>query len=86
MAARARGARIRLVASARRTAAGLVASVRPLELPDTDLLAGLRGMANALIFETDLLGEIAISQLGGGLTMTAYALLTDLVTIRRRVR
>ena len=86
MAAKARGARVRLVASARRTAAGLVASVRPVELPDTDMLAGLRGMANALVLETDLLGDIAISQFGGSLTMTAYALLTDLVTIRRRVR
>jgi homoserine dehydrogenase len=84
MAARARGARVRLVASARRTAGGVTAIVRPQELPERDLLAGLRGMANALIFETDLLGEIAIAQLGGSLTMTAYALLTDLLTIRRR--
>ena len=34
---------------------------------------------------TDLLGEIAICQLGGGLTQTAYALLSDLVTVRRRL-
>ena len=61
-------------------------SVRPVELPETDLLAGLRGMANALVLQTDLLGEIAICQLGGSLTQTAYALLSDLVTIRRRQR
>ena len=84
MAAKARGARIRLVASARTTAAGVVTSVRPVELPETDLLGGLRGMANALVLQTDLLGEIAICQLGGSLTQTAYALLSDLVTIRRR--
>ncbi|HEY2434522.1 MAG TPA: hypothetical protein VGI12_17755 [Vicinamibacterales bacterium] len=84
MAAKAKGMRVRLVASARSTPGGLVTAVRPLELPETDLLAGLRGMANALILDTDLLGEIAISQLGGSLTQTAYALLTDLVTIRRR--
>ena len=84
MAAKARGLRIRLLASAHRTPGGLVASVRPVELPDTDLLAGLRGKANALVLETDLLGDVAICQLGGSLTMTAYALLTDLVTIRRR--
>jgi homoserine dehydrogenase len=86
MAARSHGARIRLVASARITPQGIVTSVRPVELPETDLLAGLRGMANALILNTDLLGEIAICQLGGNLTMTAYALLTDLVSIRRRQR
>ncbi len=84
MAAKAKGARVRLVASATITPAGLVTSVRPVELPEADLLAGLRGMANALVLQTDLLGEIAIAQLGGGLTQTAYALLADLVTIRRR--
>jgi homoserine dehydrogenase len=86
MAAKARGARVRLVASAQRTAQGVVTSVRPVELPETDLLAGLRGMANALVLQTDLLGEIAVSQLGGSLTQTAYALVSDLVTIRRRQR
>ena len=53
------------------------------ELPETDLLAGLRGQANALILNTDLLGEIAICQFGGDLTMTAYALLSDLVAVGR---
>jgi homoserine dehydrogenase len=84
MAAKARGARVRLVASARTTPEGVVTSVRPVELPDNDLLAGLRGMSNALVLTTDLLGEIAICQLSGSLTQTAYALLSDLVTIRRR--
>jgi len=41
-------------------------------------------MANALVLQTDLLGEIAICQLGGSLTQTAYALLSDLITLRRR--
>ena len=84
MAAKARGARVRLVASARSTPEGVMTSVRPVELPETDLLAGLRGMANALVLQTDLLGEVAITQLGGSLTHTAYALMSDLVTIRRR--
>jgi homoserine dehydrogenase len=84
MAAKARGARVRLVSSAQAVPGGVTASVRPVELPETDLLAGLRGMANALVLQTDLLGEIAICQLGGSLTQTAYALLSDLITIRRR--
>jgi len=84
MAAKARGARIRLVASARTTANGVITAVRPVELPEADLLAGLRGMANALVLQTDLLDEIAVTQLGGSLTQTAYALLSDLITIRRR--
>ena len=84
MAAKARGSRVRLVASARTAADGVATSVRPVELPETDVLAGLRGMANALVLQTDLLGEIAIAQLSGSLTQTAYALLSDLITIRRR--
>ena len=50
------------------------------------MLAGLDGKANALVLQTDLLGEIAICQLSGSLTHTAYALLSDLVTVRRRLR
>ena len=75
-----RGCRVRLVASARR---GSQPVVRPEELPEADLLAGLRGMANALILDTDTLGRVVISQLDGGLTHTAYALLSDLVAIRK---
>jgi len=83
--AAASGRRLRLVASATRTPDGRVeARVAPTELPGADLLAGLRGQANALVLATDLLGEIAICQLDGSLTQTAYALLSDLVTIRRR--
>jgi len=84
MAAKARGARVRLIASARQGPGGVMTSVRPVELPESDLLAGLRGMANAIVLQTDLLGSIAICQLSGSLTQTAYALLTDLITIRRR--
>jgi homoserine dehydrogenase len=82
--ARARGRRLRLVASARRENGSVRTMVRPIELPRDDLLAGLRGMANALVLQTDLLGEVAIVQLEGGLTQTAYALLSDLVAIARR--
>lgn len=83
--AKDRGRRLRLVAAADRHESGRVtASVQLVELPGDDLLAGLRGAANALILRTDLLGEVAICQLGGGLTQTAYALLSDLVTVRMR--
>lgn len=77
----ARGTRLRLVAAARRGERPVVA---PVELPADDLLANLRGTANALILDTDVLGRVAITQLDGGLTHTAYALLSDLLTIVRR--
>jgi homoserine dehydrogenase len=77
--------RLRLVTTGTREASGSVrVTVAPHELPATDLLAGLRGMANALVLRTDLLGEIAIHQMDGSLTQTAYALLSDIITIRKR--
>jgi homoserine dehydrogenase len=79
--AKDRGRRLKLVVSAR---SGQRPSVRPQELPADDLLARLGAMENALILETDLLGDVAIGQLTGNLTVTAYALLSDLITIRRR--
>jgi homoserine dehydrogenase len=85
--AKSAGRRLRLVASAARRADGSVdAVVAPTELAGDDLLAGLRGQANALVLKTDLLGEVAICQLEGSLTQTAYALVSDLVTIARRHR
>jgi len=82
--ARSRGRRVKLVASALRGKDGILATVQPEELPAGDPLAGLDGKANALLLRTALLGEIAICQLEGNLTHTAYALLSDLVTVRRR--
>ena len=83
-AVRARGHRLKLVASAHRTADGtLDARVEPRELPADHLLASLDGSANALILETDLLGRVGIVQLSGSLTQTAYGLLSDLISIAR---
>jgi homoserine dehydrogenase len=79
----AAGARVKLVASAARTAEGVAASVRPVDLPERDLLAQLGPDENAIVLATDLLGEMAVVQRGSGLVQTAYALLADLTTIAR---
>jgi homoserine dehydrogenase len=79
----ANGCRLRLIASGAR---GERPSVRLVELPHDDILAGLRGTANALIVETDLLGRIAIGQMDGGLIQTAYALLGDMLAVTKLVR
>jgi homoserine dehydrogenase len=84
--ARAAGRRLKLVARAGREGRRITARVAPEELLDEDLLAGLEGQQNALILSTDLLDEIAVVQRSGSLTQTAYALLSDLITIARDVR
>jgi homoserine dehydrogenase len=83
--ARRAGRRLKLVARAGYEGSKITARVAPEELPGDDLLASLDGQQNALILHTDLLGEIAIVQRSGGLTQTAYALLSDLITIARDV-
>jgi homoserine dehydrogenase len=82
-AARAAGRRLKLVARAERQGRRITARVGPEELRGDDLLAGLEGQQNALILRTELLEEIAIVQRSGSLTQTAYALLSDLITIAR---
>jgi homoserine dehydrogenase len=81
MDAREAGRRLKLVARAGPEGSRIAARVAPEELPDDDLLATLDAQQNAIIFHTDLLGELAIVQRGGNLTQTAYALLSDLVAI-----
>ncbi|MGE0043272.1 MAG: homoserine dehydrogenase [Vicinamibacterales bacterium] len=81
-----RGRRIRLIASAaRRADGGVDARVEPEVLDPHDPLAGLAGTENALYLRTDLLGEVGIVQRTGTLTQTAYALLSDLTRVARRL-
>ena len=78
-----RGKRIRLVAAAERVDGVSVGRVAPIEVDASDVMAGLTGLQNLLVLKTDMLGEIGIHQLDGGLNQTAYALLSDLVAIAR---
>jgi len=83
IAARSAGRRLKLVARAGYDRGRIAARVGPEELRSDDLLAGVDGQQNAIVLHTDLLGEIAIVQRGSGLVQTAYALVSDLVTISR---
>ena len=80
----ARGNRLKLVARAERRGIDVAVRVGVEELPADHLFSTLGGQQNALQLDTDLLGSFAIAQLGGGLTQTAYALVTDLVAVARR--
>ena len=84
--ARARGRRIRLVASASRHGHRLETRVEPELLDGDDPLACLGGLENALYLHTDLLGDVGIVQRTSTLTQTAYALVSDLARLSQRLR
>jgi homoserine dehydrogenase len=82
--ARARGRRLKLVASG--TGQGPEADIRValVELASDDPLAMLDGQANAIEVDTWPLGRIVVTQRDGGLEKTAYALFADLMTLAQR--
>jgi homoserine dehydrogenase len=81
-----RGRRVRLVASASLHGGRLEARVEPELLDASDPLASLGPLENALFLHTDLLGDVGIVQRSSSLTQTAYALLSDLTGISRRLQ
>lgn len=85
-AALAAGKRLKLVAAATRSGGTAEASVSLRELGAADPLAILEGEANALELDTWPAGRIVITQRDNGLEKTAYALLTDLITVVKSVR
>lgn len=85
VAALKNGRRLKLVGSATRDGSRVRAEVGMQELPANDPLAILDDQANAIEIDSTPLGRIVITQRDGGMEKTAYALLTDLVTLRRRL-
>jgi homoserine dehydrogenase len=81
-----RGRHVRLVASASIRGGVLDARVEPELLDQGDPLALLGGLENALYLHTDLLGDVGIVQRTSTLAQTAYALLSDVSRISRRLQ
>ncbi len=84
-AAVAAGTRLKLVASGGGPVGRAGVRVTLEQLPADDPLAILDGQSNAIEIDTDPLGRVVITQRDGGLEKTAYALLSDLVTVGRQV-
>jgi homoserine dehydrogenase len=80
------GRRLKLVASGERVDGRVDARVALMELDAHDPLASLDDQANALELHTWPLGRLVITQRDGGLEKTAYALVSDLVTIVTRTQ
>ena len=85
-AALAAGRRLKLVASGSGRGSDARVQVALQELVAKDPLAITDGQANALELDTWPLGRVVITQRGGGLEKTAYALVSDLVAVASRDR
>ena len=84
-AARA-GERWKLIGSAQKQANGdILASVCPKRLPLSHPLAGISGATNAVAFQTGLIDTVTVSGPGAGRIETAYALLSDIISIHKSI-
>ena len=80
--ASAAGQRWKLLGRASRDHRGNVeAEVLPVRLPAAHVLEGIGGVTNAIVFKTDVLGDVFVSGPGAGRTETAFALLSDIISI-----
>jgi homoserine dehydrogenase len=78
-AARADGKPYKLVCRAHRTDEGVMASVRPEQVPLSDPMAWVAGTSSIVYFETDIFPGLAITENNPGLEATAYGMLADFV-------
>jgi homoserine dehydrogenase len=79
------GRRVKLVCEGERNMGHPSGRVLPLELPLTDPLANVPGTSSILEIETDTMGRLTILENEPRLRQTAYALLSDLISIRRHI-
>jgi len=77
--ARRDGWPFKLVCRARRTAAGVEASVKPEKVLSSQPMAKITGTSSYIYFETDIFPGLAITEENPGLYATAYGLLADFV-------
>lgn len=77
------GYRLKLVAMAELREDGLVQRVEVVLTPATSLIGTLEGVANAIQFEGDFVGSVALRGPGAGAGPTASAIVADVVDIAR---
>ena len=75
------GRRFKLLAEARWRDGNIIARVTPRMLPLNNPLAHVNGSSAALTLVTDTLGEVTIYLNEGEVPQTAYALLSDMITV-----
>ncbi len=84
--AAARGGRIRLIARAERAGGDIKLTVKPEVVTPENLFWSTEGTSSALKFKTDLMGDLAIVEIGPGTTQTAYAVFSDMLMTVEAIR
>ncbi|MFW6373272.1 MAG: homoserine dehydrogenase, partial [Thermodesulfobacteriota bacterium] len=83
--ARRQGKTVKLVCEARRSNGPIHARVAPVPLPLNDPLARTEGTSSTLTLFTDLMGPVTLTEENPGVSQTAYAVLSDLLTLLRHI-
>ncbi len=83
--ARELGYRIKHLGLARKTDAGLEARVHPTLIPESQLLANVNGVLNAVLVKCDAAGNTMYSGPGAGGAATASAVLSDVIALARQL-
>ena len=78
--------RIKLLGIARRTAEGIEMRVHPCMVPQTNPIARVDGVYNAVVAEGDFVGRVMLEGRGAGAGPTASAVVSDLVDLARSRR
>lgn len=78
------GHAVRLVSRASIRNSVLKLTVAPERVPLVSPMGAARGTSNVLVLNTDLMGDIAIFETDPGVEQTAYALMSDMLTIAKR--
>jgi homoserine dehydrogenase len=77
---------IRLVCAARQTPSGLILSVRPSLIPESTILAGVRGAYNAVWVRGKFGADTFYYGRGAGSHPTGVAVVSDLMRVAREIR
>ncbi|HEY7338503.1 MAG TPA: homoserine dehydrogenase [Bryobacteraceae bacterium] len=77
---------VRLVCAARQTPAGLILSVRPSLIPESTILAGVRGAYNAVWVRGKFGSDTFYYGRGAGSHPTGVAVVSDLMRVAREIR
>jgi homoserine dehydrogenase len=81
--AKKQGKRWKLIGMVQNKDGKITGSVAPEMVDLTHPLAGVLGAKNALIFTTDMLGDVTIIGPGAGRIETGFSILTDLLAVNR---